>query len=61
MAGKKTGVLAGDLKTEIIKFRVTPDEKKELAARLGLMNMEMSEYIRKLIELDKKEGYICKY
>lgn len=48
-------------KTAIIKLRINAAEKKELVNRLNLSDLELSQYIRLLIELDKREGYICKY
>lgn len=47
-------------KTCLLQVRMVPDEKKELQERLGASGMELSFYIRSLIELDKKEGYVCK-
>ena len=50
-----------DVKSSNIIIRIHPEEKKELMERLAMEHMELSDYIRKLIELDKKEGYICRY
>ena len=44
-----------------IQIRVSKAEKKDLQERLAMQGMDMSVYIRKLIQRDKKEGYICRY
>lgn len=62
--GKKRGRPKGRMpgsKISTIRARVTPEEKKDLAMRVAMCGMDTSEYIRRLVELDKKEGYICKY
>lgn len=48
-------------KTCLLQVRMVPEEKKELQERLGKSGIELSSYIRCLIELDKKEGYICRH
>lgn len=48
-------------KLDYIRMRITSEEKKELIERLNMSGLEVSQYIRMLIELDKREGYICKY
>lgn len=61
MTKKRGRSRCDDSKTAIIKLRINPDEKKELVERLNLSDLDLSQYIRLLIELDKREGYICKY
>lgn len=41
-------------KTCLLQVRMVPEEKKELQERLGKSGIELSSYIRCLIELDKK-------
>ena len=48
-------------KADNIVFRIEREEKRELEERLAMSGLGMSEYIRRLIMLDKKEGYVCKY
>lgn len=45
----------------ILKIRIHSSEKKELMERLDMEGMNLADYIRALLALDKKEGYICKY
>ncbi len=48
-------------KTCHIRYRATLEEREELKIRCAMQGMSLAEYLRKLVELDKKEGYICKY
>lgn len=59
--GRPKGTVKPDSMTKYLKVRVSPEEKKELIARINLSGLDISQYLRMLIELDKKEGYICKY
>lgn len=45
-------------KTCLLQVRMTPQEKQELKDRIG--DRGFSDYIRSLIALDKKEGYVCR-
>lgn len=58
--GKKVKKGSDPMDTNLI-LRMKKEEKQELQERLALSGMDMSNYIRSLIELDKKEGYICRY
>ena len=48
-------------KTVYIKMRISRKEKQELLERLAMQGLTITEYLQALIELDKREGYICRY
>lgn len=54
---------AGDtpFKTCNLTIRMEPERKQELKERLAAQGLELSDYVRRLIALDEKEGYVCKH
>lgn len=46
---------------DTIKIRIDASEKKDLIRRLHRSGMDMSGYIRTLIERDKEDRMVCKH